>query len=562
MSANNPTGDSDNEADVDLSKMIKELADSVKKLIDKMDKQSKAQSQQTKDFHKTHEQRLAEIKAQGDMVKENLRYRKSLQETVNSMDMFTGMLTKGVTAGLVFKKITGSLGGMSTELDDMKSAQKDYSDFMSENMTKDLSADANRPLLEEKMEKQATMKDAEEKYKESRGGQGGAMGKLVEGISGMKEFAQKHKTGILIGAASAGVLIGILKKALDASPMFQQMTKLLKFGIMMILRPIGDFFGFLFRPILIMLLRKFIIPWYTKMYPVMMKMGNAIGEKLSGAFEALAQGDVAAAFAILFKDVDFKQILVDMTQGIRDWIENTDWEQVKKDIMAALTALGLGLWTYVLEPLGQWAYDELKAWWDDGIASITASWNDYWDSVYKWFDDGVTGITTAWSDFWDSIYDWFDDGITGAVVTWTSFFTSIKDWFVTGITNAGVVWTNFWDMIKDAIWTAVTGLGGNNNNNNNNNNQPDQEPEWNPFGWITGAKGARITEPIAGVGKSGQKYLFGEAGNETVVPDDQFGGGNITINIQNMSGSQQDLNNLRQTILSVVQESYSRRGRI
>ena len=38
--------------------------------------------------------------------------------------------------------------------------------------------------------------------------------------------------------------------------------------------------------------------------------------------------------------------------------------------------------------------------------------------------------------------------------------------------------------------------------------------------------------------------------------------GNITINIENMSGSQQDLNNLRQTILSVVQEANTRRGRI
>ena len=40
------------------------------------------------------------------------------------------------------------------------------------------------------------------------------------------------------------------------------------------------------------------------------------------------------------------------------------------------------------------------------------------------------------------------------------------------------------------------------------------------------------------------------------------GGGNITINIQNMSGSTQDLNNLRQTILAVIQESNTRGGRI
>ena len=74
--------------------------------------------------------------------------------------------------------------------------------------------------------------------------------------------------------------------------------------------------------------------------------------------------------------------------------------------------------------------------------------------------------------------------------------------------------------------------------------------------------GGHITEPIAGVGRSGKHYLLGESGNETVIPDDQLGGGgNITINIENMSASQQDLNNLRQVILDVVQQSSSRRGR-
>ena len=101
---------------------------------------------------------------------------------------------------------------------------------------------------------------------------------------------------------------------------------------------------------------------------------------------------------------------------------------------------------------------------------------------------------------------------------------------------------------------------GNNNNNNNNNNGVDPEPEKN--WWEVLGNGGHITEPIAGVGRSGKHYLLGESGNETVIPDDQLGGGgNITINIQNMSASQQDLNNLRQVILDVVQQSSARRGR-
>ena len=74
---------------------------------------------------------------------------------------------------------------------------------------------------------------------------------------------------------------------------------------MMVLRPIGDFFGFVMRPIMIMLLRKFIIPWYSKMYPQMMKWGTDIGTKLAGALSALADGDIAGAFAAIWGEVDW-----------------------------------------------------------------------------------------------------------------------------------------------------------------------------------------------------------------------------------------------------------------
>jgi hypothetical protein len=123
---------------------------------------------------------------------------------------------------------------------------------------------------------QARTDEAKEKVDEKKGGSG----KLAEGISSMKEFANKHKTGILIGAGSIGILLTVLKKAFDVSPMFQAIKKLLQFGFMLILRPIGDFFGFIMRPIMVMMLRKFIIPWYKDVYPVMKKLGTWIGNQV------------------------------------------------------------------------------------------------------------------------------------------------------------------------------------------------------------------------------------------------------------------------------------------
>jgi hypothetical protein len=81
-------------------------------------------------------------------------------------------------------------------------------------------------------------------------------------------------------------------------------------------------------------------------------------------------------------------------------------------------------------------------------------------------------------------------------------------------------------------------------------------------GGIFGAEGGILNEPVVGYGQStGRKYTLGENGREAVTPlnktggQSTSGGNSITINIQNMSGSQNDLNNLKRTILNVIQES-------
>jgi len=553
------------ESDVPLATMIKELADEVKKLTSILSANAKSQQAGNKVTKMGVKEHLSLIKAQGDMVKSNADYKKSLQNSTDSMDLFTGMLTKGVAAGFVFKKITSSLGGMSTELDEYKKAQSDLTSFLDENKhigKDDWGAAGNEEKLQKKKELEEARDQAQTKKEGAFGGQGGMSGKLVEGMSGMKEFANKHKTGILIGAGSAGVLIGILKKALDASPMFQQMMKLLNFGIMMVLRPIGDFFGFLFRPILIMLLRKFIIPWYTKMYPVMMKMGNIIGEKLSGAFEALAAGDVAGAFAILFEEVDFNQILTDAFAGIHAWLDETDWDQVWLDIQAGLVAFGTEIWDRILVPL---------------FTAIAAELGkvDWWDAIWDTLKvvipvlavaDLVAGLFGIGDNQWfnemgQEIRKWFLKGLDEAETKWNTFWTDAYSWLTSGMSTVTQDWQAIWDNFLDWLNPFTSGVNTN-NNNNNNNNQYDPEPNDDP--WSFWANGGHITEPMAAVGlRSGRKVMMGEGGNETVTPDSQLGGmGGITINIQNMSGSQQDLNNLRQTILSVVQESNARRGRI
>ena len=109
-----------------------------------------------------------------------------------------------------------------------------------------------------------------------------------------KMFAGRGKmaaVGMGIGAAGAG--IGLGAKIIDSSPLMQQMLKLLNFGIMLVLRPIGDFFGLLMRPILILLLRKFIIPFYQVVYPYFLNAAREL-TNAGKAAEDIGDGIVAA----------------------------------------------------------------------------------------------------------------------------------------------------------------------------------------------------------------------------------------------------------------------------
>ena len=225
-----------------------------------------------------------------------VRLNKEYARTSQSLEMFTGLLSRGVGVGLVFKSLTRSIGGVSKELDKYKAEHKELMRMEQEFAKKGIKiADLGKAGNEQYQEQFRRQQEAVDTAKEGAKGKGG---KLAEGISSMKAFADKHKTGILIGAGSIGVLLTVLKKAFDVSPMFQAIKKLLHFGFMLILRPIGDFFGFIMRPIMVMMLRKFIIPWYKDVYPYMKKWGTGLGKAAAG-FIATVSDPVAQITAAL-----------------------------------------------------------------------------------------------------------------------------------------------------------------------------------------------------------------------------------------------------------------------
>ena len=116
----------------------------------------------------------------------------------------------------------------------------------------------------------------------------GVNNKLFAQMKKLASVKEANDSSSILGKILAGGLVlGALKSLVGMSPMLKQMTKLMQFSVMLILRPIGDFIGFILRPVMVYILRKFIIPWYKDVYPVMKTLGTDIGNEITNTLSDL-----------------------------------------------------------------------------------------------------------------------------------------------------------------------------------------------------------------------------------------------------------------------------------
>ena len=113
---------------------------------------------------------------------------------------------------------------------------------------------------------------------------GGINAKLGDFIKKGGDFMKSPagKGAMAGGMAGAGILTMVIKKAIEASPMLQAMLKIVNQAILLWLRPIGDFFGFMFKPIAMYILRASIQG--LKDIGKMQKAGSEFGRKLLAFF--------------------------------------------------------------------------------------------------------------------------------------------------------------------------------------------------------------------------------------------------------------------------------------
>lgn len=108
-----------------------------------------------------------------------------------------------------------------------------------------------------------------------------------KGGKALSAIGSKTGTAVKIAGIGAGLAAGggLAKMIIDSSPMLQQMLKLLNIGIMLILRPIGDFIGFMLRPMLIKFIKEVAIPAYRNGFKAAKEWGSKLGESLVEFFK-------------------------------------------------------------------------------------------------------------------------------------------------------------------------------------------------------------------------------------------------------------------------------------
>ena len=200
-------------------------------------------------------------------------------------------------------------------------------------------------------------------------GKGGDKSSLMNNIK---------KLGII--ALGVGSLVALVSKLtgmiVDSSPMLKGMLKLLNYSVMLILRPIGDFFGFFLRPIVIYFLRSVALPFYKQMRPVMQRLGSIIG-------------------------VDFmqRQSEIDSVGGKKVWEEGFNHEEGMKNLEQTLLQWG-SLFSIFEE--GETQYQSTK----DAIAAFKGAFTAIngitfptidLSGIQTKIDSTLTGITSVFS---------------------------------------------------------------------------------------------------------------------------------------------------------------------
>ena len=616
-----------------FSKNTGELTDKQAKVISSMQKNYTAMETSTKQLQKTvqigknwaqrENENIKIMKIREKLSSQEFKQRRALQEQYSNniishiklkqavgkssdqFQFFTNALTKGLSFGDAIGMATEKLRQMTSEVmlhkEAVEARRKFEEDVKSGKYDKD-------PKAKEAAEDE--VKKKEEISKGSADQKGGLTGMLGKKLGKIGEFASKHKGGMLLGAGAGGLILGVIIKALSVAPMFQQMMKLFKFTVSLILMPIGTFFGAVLRPILISLIRG-IAPNFKDWMKTSMALGDKVGKGILELFTDPASW-FANAIGDLFK---FPEVFAEESPEEKEkkqkehdeyWKKfNDDMAEIGKAIMRPiLTFIGYlnslfiviipdaikGAAKFLQDGLDWIGTELLKPLWmfigtlntlffvqlPEFLGSIGERFGEFWEGVFESIKKFIYGIP-AIGQLIEGYFEESDDNLKDSpkeaknaahhVEGIAKIFDSVHQWISNALRKVSQQrYTKSDGSTRPtaAARKAMEVLGG------YGIGSIDASGKSSSFNFASKsfqrmATGGMITEPIFGIGKSGKSYLLGEAGNEMVTPMSQVSntsaGATINIHIGKIE-KDADFNQLKPMIQRWILEANSRRGMI
>jgi hypothetical protein len=323
------------------------------------------------------------------------------------------------------------------------------------------------------------------------------MGGKTAGLSGVKDAAEgktnqsnlmKNIAKLGIIAIGVGSLVGLVKKIagmmVESSPMLKGMLKLLNYSIMLILRPIGDFFGFFLRPLVIYFLRSVALPFYKQMRPVMQALGTMLGVNFLQRQSEIDSIDSKAAWEEGFTHSDgmknLEKYLLNIGSMFSIFDDGSQYENTKEGI-AALKGAFTAINGFTIPPLDTtgidtWVADNLSI---DNFPTLNL------DNIQVKIDSAISAIGAF--DF-SEIFDTLETKFGKIFEDLWNLITSIFPW----IPEAGGESTSTPEPtpVMNPYWSDSM----NESVNKNNNNQPEEDPITAFGNWIQGG----INEHIKG----------------------------------------------------------------
>ena len=613
----------------------------------------------------------------GDQVRRNVNLRANMDSFNDKFEM----LKKSLGGGFGFQAAIGDsikkMGKLTRSYQELDIAEGKYEEALS-NATSSARSMAFANTQEDKDEAEKIHKINLEALERTDQGRLGAIkaaeptqGKakpIFKQLSQLGEFLGKKAVPIGIGMGVAGILMSIIVKAFSASPLFAQMMKMMKFMVTLILMPIGTFFGALLRPILVLLLRKFIVPMYSKFMPLAMKVGGQVGKWITWVMggkptmtaieEAIAvftgteenvgsggkyAGENPPGTFKTSPDEDFRNWLVELGKFVQDPIgyiklskqgsiqdggetnetnetlddikDDTDETNETLDDIKDETKRTNVLMGATLSILGSSSApgDE-----DGGIQSNadfiaqTAAEHGLGEAEFIGETEGERQVredkeererqalmesdqertnrelaeaaaekaervafehadNAHWMELNRSVLDMNKLMETNGIITEAipkEMFQEMTNFAAYGmegkaekggdIHDAGISMTQEEIDKKNAGYQGYGGLNSTVLEGSGGRSSKSVMDNYNAYlaGVVPAADG------FNGMVNSPTMFLAGESGSEHVSITPNGGSGGITVNIQNMNGSDNDLRKLKQTILEVIQQSSANRGRL